>query len=114
MADTHPLIVLRVIRYLTETAKFDDAAVRVWRVNWFTAGLHAFEQRLQTEADTGEFCHGDNIGLADICLATIRIVLPLFKIEITDTPVSDGIFAACQAHDAFAKAAPLRQARAPT
>jgi maleylacetoacetate isomerase/maleylpyruvate isomerase len=113
VVDTHPLIVPRVIKYLTETAKFDDAALRAWRVNWFTTGLRAFEQRLQTEAETGTFCHGDDIGMADICLASIRIVLPLFKIDITDTPVSDRIFAACQAHDAFAKAAPLKQAGAP-
>ena len=113
VADTHPLITPRVIKYLTSTAKFDDVALRDWRTHWFTTGLQAFEQRLQTEAETGQFCHGDAITIADICLASIRIVLPLFKIEVPNTPISDRIFAACQAHDAFAKAAPLAQTGAP-
>jgi maleylacetoacetate isomerase len=113
VADTHPLITPRVIKYLTETAGLDPAAIRAWRTHWFTTGLQAFEQRLQTEAETGVFCHGDQITLADICLASIKIVLPIFKIEVPDTPTIDRIFAACEAHDAFAKAAPQRQFGAP-
>ena len=113
-ADTHPFIVPRVIRYLTETAHFDAEAIRAWRVKWFTTGLQAFEQRLAGEAATGAFSHGDSITMADICLASIRIVLPIFNIEVADTPISDRIFAACQAHEAFAKAAPSLQAGAPS
>jgi len=108
-ADTHPLIVPRVVKYLTETAGFDAAATRAWRTNWLTTGLQAFEQRLQTEAETGTFCHGEQITIADICLASLKIVLPIFKIEVPDTPVSDRIFAACEKHDAFVQAAPARQ-----
>jgi maleylacetoacetate isomerase/maleylpyruvate isomerase len=113
VADTHPLIVPRVIKYLTETAGFDAAAVRAWRVNWLTTGLQAFEQRLESEAETGTFCHGEQITMADICLASIKIVLPIFKIEVADTPVIDRIFAACEKHDAFIQAAPARQFGAP-
>jgi hypothetical protein len=51
--------------------------------------------------------------MADICLASIKIVLPIFKIEVADTPVSDRIFAACEKHDAFVQAAPGRQIGAP-
>jgi maleylacetoacetate isomerase/maleylpyruvate isomerase len=111
-ADTHPLIVPRVVKYLTD-AGFDAAAARAWRTHWLTTGLQAFEQRLQTEAETGTFCHGEAITMADICLASIKIVLPIFKIEVADTPVSDRIFAACESHEAFAKAAPHRQFGAP-
>jgi maleylacetoacetate isomerase/maleylpyruvate isomerase len=113
VADTHPLIVPRVVKYLSETGGFDAAAIRAWRVNWFTTGLQAFEQRLQTEAETGSFCHGEDITLADICLASIKIVLPIFKIEVPNTPTIDRIFAACEGHEAFAKAAPHRQFGAP-
>jgi maleylacetoacetate isomerase/maleylpyruvate isomerase len=113
VADTHPLIVPRVIKYLTETSGFDAAAIRAWRANWFTTGLLAFEKRLQTEAETGTFCHGENITMADICLASIKIVLPIFKIEVLETPTIDRIFAACEGHEAFAKAAPHRQFGAP-
>jgi maleylacetoacetate isomerase/maleylpyruvate isomerase len=113
VSDTHPLIVPRVVKYLTETGGFDAAAIRAWRVNWFTTGLQAFEQRLQTEAETGTFCHGEAITMADICLASIKIVLPIFKIEVPEIPTIDRIFAACEGHEAFAKAAPHRQFGAP-
>ena len=58
-ADTHPLIVPRVRRYLTTTGGFDDAAWRAWQIQWFTTGLQALEARLAEDADTGAFCHGD-------------------------------------------------------
>jgi maleylacetoacetate isomerase len=113
VADTHPLIVPRVVKYLTENAHFDADAIRAWRANWFATGLQAFERRLVAEAQTGAFCHGDAITLADICLASIKVLLPIFKIEVANTPTVDRIFAACEAHEAFAKAAPLRQFGAP-
>jgi maleylacetoacetate isomerase len=113
VADTHPLIVPRVVKYLTEKAHFDADAIRAWRANWFATGLQAFEQRLATEAETGAFCHGDSITIADICLASIKVLLPIFKIEVPNTPTVDRIFAVCEAHEAFAKAAPLRQFGAP-
>ncbi len=112
-ADTHPLIVPRVAKYLTDTAGLDADALRAWRTHWFTTGLRAVEARLAAEAETGAFCHGDSITMADICLASIRIVMPIFKIEVTGTPIIDRIFAACQEHEAFARAAPSRQAGAP-
>jgi len=112
-ADTHPLITPRVIKYLTDSAHFEPDALRAWRTTWFTRGLQAFEQRLANEAETGTFCHGDTITMADICLASIKVVMPIFKIEVPGTPIIDRIFAACEAEDAFAKAAPLRQVGAP-
>jgi maleylacetoacetate isomerase/maleylpyruvate isomerase len=113
VADTHPLITPRVVKYLTETAGFDAPAARAWRTHWLTTGLRAFEQRLESEAETGTFCHGEQITMADICLASIKIVLPIFKIEVADTPLIDRIFAACEGHEAFAGAAPALQYGAP-
>jgi maleylacetoacetate isomerase/maleylpyruvate isomerase len=113
VADTHPLIVPRVVKYLTETAQMDAGAIKAWRTHWFTTGLQAFEQRLATEAATGAFCHGDSITMADICLASIKALLPVFKIDVPGTPTVDRIFAACEVHEAFAKAAPSRQFGAP-
>lgn len=113
VADTHPLITPRVVKYLTDEAGMDADAIRAWRVNWFTKGLLAFEQRLATEAETGTFCHGEQITMADICLASIKIVLPIFKIDVAGTPVINRIFAACEQHDAFINAAPSRQFGAP-
>jgi maleylacetoacetate isomerase len=111
--DTHPLITPRVKKYLTGIGGFDDAAWRAWQVHWFTTGLQAVEHRLASEAETGNFCHGDAPGIADICLASIVVVMRIFKIEIAGIPTIERIMRACEALPAFAGAAPLRQSGAP-
>jgi hypothetical protein len=40
-------------------------------------------------------------------------MLPILKIEVRDIPTIDRICAKCQAHEAFAKADPMRQQGAP-
>ena len=112
-ADTHPLLTPRVKKYLTTAGKFDDAAWRAWQIHWFSTGLQALEQRLATESETGTFCHGDAPTLADICLASIIVVMRIFKIEVTDIPTVHRIMAACEQLEAFAKADPRRQIGAP-
>ncbi len=112
-ADLHPLITPRVKGYLTGNAGFDPVAWRAWQTHWAATGLAALEQRLASEAGTGRFCHGDTPTIADICLASIVSVLRVFQISVPDTPTIDRIVAACDAHPAFASAAPLLQAGAP-
>ena len=111
-ADTHPLIVPRVRRYLTDHG-FDDAAWRAWQIQWFSTGLHAVEQRLASESQTGRFCHGDAVTMADIVLMSIVVVTRVFKIEVAGTPTINRVAALCEAHEAFAKADPMRQDGAP-
>ena len=112
-ADTHPLITPRVKKYLSTAGGFDDAAWRAWQIHWFTTGLQALEQRLVSEPGTGTFCHGDTPTIADICLASIVVVMRIFKIEVPGIPTVLRVMAACQQLDAFAKADPSRQAGAP-
>jgi maleylacetoacetate isomerase len=112
-ADTHPLIVPRVRRYLTTTGGFDDAAWRGWQIQWFTTGLQALETRLAAESDTGQYCHGDSVTIADILLMSIVVVMRVFKISIADIPTIDRIVALCETHEAFAKADPFKQDGAP-
>lgn len=111
--DTHPLITPRLKRYLTTSAGFDDTAWRAWQVQWFSTGLLAVEQRLANEAETGAYCHGDSLGIADICLASILAVMRVFKISVPGTPTVDRIVALCGQQEAFAKAEPSRQEGAP-
>ncbi len=111
--DTHPLITPRVKKYLAGLHLVDDAAWRAWQIHWFTTGLQALEQRLALESETGKFCHGDVPTIADICLASIVVMTRLFDIHVADIPTIDRITVVCDALDAFAKAAPLRQVGAP-
>jgi maleylacetoacetate isomerase/maleylpyruvate isomerase len=112
-ADTHPLITPRIKKYLTSQASFDEGAWRAWQTQWFTTGLRAVEERLAHEPQTGEFCHGDTVTLADICLASIMVVARVFKITVTGIPTVNRIVFACEKLDAFAKAEPYRQIGAP-
>lgn len=112
-SDTHPLVTPRVKKYLTTTGGFDDAAFRAWQTHWFGTGLAAVEQRLVSESATGVFCHGDQPGMADICLASIAAVMRVFKIDLPELPTVRRVVAACDALEAFAAAAPHRQVGAP-
>jgi maleylacetoacetate isomerase len=112
-ADTHPFITPRVKKYLTTTAGFDDAAWRAWQIQWFTTGLQAVEKRLAADGETGTFCHGESVTIADICLASIIVVMRVFKIEVPGIATIERIMATCERSEAFALADPRRQIGAP-
>ena len=111
--DTHPMITPRVKKYLTGAGGFDDAAWRAWQTHWFTTGLQAFERRLVDEPGAGTYSHGDAITMADVCLASIVVVMRVFRIEVDRIPNVQRIMAECERLDAFAKADPRRQVGAP-
>jgi maleylacetoacetate isomerase len=111
--DTHPLITARIKKYLTTQGNFDDAAFKAWQSHWFTTGLQAVEARLANEPATGQYCHGDTITIADICVASILAVLPIFKIEVGGIPTIRRIIDPMMKQDAFVKAEPTRQLGAP-
>jgi len=113
VSDTHPLIVPRVRKYLMTRAGFDDAVWRDWTINWVLRGLTAMETRLAGNPATGAFCQGDQVTIADICLASLCAVAKLFKFEAANIPTVEGIVARCEEIEAFALANPMRQPGAP-
>ena len=112
-ADHHPLIVPRVRRYLTETLRLGDAARLEWLRHWFREGLAQAEIRLSREAETGRFCHGDTVTVADLCLLSQVMGARGVQVEVSDLPTVARIAAACLEVDAIARAQPLRQPGAP-
>lgn len=113
ISDTHPLIVPRVKRYLTEQAGFDAAQWRAWQVQWISAGLRTMEARLAGDRATAAFCHGDAPTFADICLFALVEGAGTFGITAQGVPTVDGIVARCHAIPAFAQSHPSRQADYP-
>ena len=109
-ADAHPLIVPRVREYLAEFG-LDEAQRLTWIRHWLEAGLQAIEAHL--EGESGLYCHGDSVTMADLCVVSLAVGLELFKGRVADFPVTARIVARCLAEDAFARAHPLRQPGAP-
>jgi maleylacetoacetate isomerase len=111
--DSHPLIVPRVREYLAHEFKVDEAGVQKWAQHWHKAALTGLEQHLSTEKDTGTYCQGEQITIADICLASQVAGANFFKVDLAPFPTVARIAAACAKNDAFARAHPLKQPGAP-
>ena len=112
-ADSHPLIVPRVREYLAQEFKVDEAGVTKWAQHWHKAALTALEEHLATEKDTGTYCQGEQITIADICLASQVAGASFFKVDLGPFPTVARIAATCAKSDAFARAHPLKQPGAP-
>jgi maleylacetoacetate isomerase len=111
--DSHPLVVPRVREYLEHELKIDEAERTKWCGHWIAAALRALETHLASGRETGQFCHGDTVTLADICLASQAAGAKYFQVDTAPFPTVMRVNEACQAIDAFARAHPLRQPGAP-
>ncbi|MEA2876616.1 MAG: maleylacetoacetate isomerase [Hyphomicrobiales bacterium] len=112
--DAHPFIVPRVRKYLEEELRLDEATRAKWVRYWLDTGSRAVEEVLARDPRTGKFCVGDQVSIADICLAAHLTSAKLFGgREPSDFPVAGRIYANCVAIEAFAGEHPLRQPDAP-
>ena len=110
--DTHPLIVPRVREYLEHDLRLDEATRNAWCAHWHVRGLTALETHLGA-SETGRFCHGDAVTLADICLASQVAGARYFDVDLAPFPRVRRVADACQAIEAFARAHPMNQKGAP-
>ena len=111
-ADSHPLIVPRVREYLEHQLKHDQQTVTAWCRHWHTQALTGLETHLKAK-ETGKFAHGDQVTLADICIASQAAGAKFFNVDTAPFPNFARIAEACQGIDAFARAHPLKQPGAP-
>jgi maleylacetoacetate isomerase len=110
--DSHPLVVPRVREYLEHDLKLDEDTRMTWCQHWHRKALAALETHLQDKA-TGKFAHGDNITLADICLASQAAGASFYKVNLAPYPTFKRVVDACMANEAFARAHPSKQPGAP-
>jgi maleylacetoacetate isomerase/maleylpyruvate isomerase len=111
--DAHPLIVPRVREYLENELKVEEAQRNAWCRHWFSAAFQALETHLAGSKQTGTYCQGEAITIADICLASHSVGGVFFKVDTSAYPTVNRIVDACMKHDAFARAHPLKQPGAP-
>ncbi|HEX8663144.1 MAG TPA: maleylacetoacetate isomerase [Beijerinckiaceae bacterium] len=111
--DSHPLIVPRIREFLEREFGLSEAQRLAWCRHWLGEGLRAIEAHL-AEAETGAYCHGDAVTLADVCLVSLTVgYRHYFQGRVEDFPRCAAVVERCLAQDAFARAHPLRQPGAP-
>lgn len=107
--DIHPIDNLRVLRYLTKELGQDDKAIERWYNHWIIEGFRAFEALITDNEQTGDFCHGDTPGLADICLFPQVINSQRYALDLGPFPTLKRIFEKCATVPEFVKARPENQ-----
>jgi maleylacetoacetate isomerase len=111
--DSHPLLVPRMREYLEHELRLDETTRLKWIQHWIGEALRALEANLAHSSETGRFCQGDAITVADICLASQAVGANFFQYDLAPFPTVRRITEECMRDDAFARAHPLRQPGAP-
>ncbi len=109
VADTHPLVVPRIRKYITQNMGHSEDELNAWIHNWMTTGLAAIEQQLADNPATGTYCHGDSVTMADLCIVPQFGAAGLFGIDTDAYPTTKRIFGACMELPAFFDARPQAQ-----
>jgi maleylpyruvate isomerase len=107
-ADTHPLTVPRVRKYLGEAFSADGAAIERWCRHWVAEGLGAYE-RLLGQRPAAPFALGQDVTIADICIAGQVALADVYGMDRTAFPAVEALASRCFALPAFADAHPFQQ-----
>lgn len=114
-SDGHPLVVPRVRNYLQNTLQLSEQQRNEWLQHWTLQALLAYERALQSDPKPGAYSHGDQVSVADLCLASQVVGAKLFGVQdFSALPVVMGIFQNLMKLPAFEKALPLNQPGSPT
>jgi maleylacetoacetate isomerase/maleylpyruvate isomerase len=114
VSDGHPFVVPRVRGYLEKVLGLDEPARNRWVAHWSLKALEALEGHLAHEPETGRYCHGDALTLADVCVASQVIAAKDYgRCDVSGVPTVMRIYGECMRLDAFALSHPQRQPGAP-
>jgi len=95
VADTHPLIVPRVRKYLAQEIGLDDKAIEAWIKNWTKLGLDAIETHITRNNPNDTYCVGNDVTLADLCVIPQVGAAKMFKISLDLYPNTSRVFETC-------------------
>lgn len=106
--EIHPVCNLSVARHASD-ASGGAIGMKDWMHAFIPKGLAAVEAML-TEPETGRFCHGDDVTMADICLMPQIYNARRWEVDLTPIPRIREIERRLAGIDAFAAAHPDRHA----
>jgi maleylacetoacetate isomerase len=109
VSDAHPLSVPRIRNYLTQTLKLNHDQMHEWVRHWQIEALQTLETLLSRDKETGRYCHGSAITIADLCLVGQAVGSSFFDVGLKPFPTVERIVEACLENDAIARAHPLKQ-----
>ncbi len=107
--DIHPVNNLRILNGLRSRFGADDDAVADWFRHWVEETFAPMETMLADDAATGEFCHGDTVTIADLCLVAQIANNARFDVDMRPYPTLGRIHERCMAIPQIAAAAPANQ-----
>jgi maleylacetoacetate isomerase len=107
--EIHPLNNVRVLKHLKAQFGADEAATNAWYEHWITEGLSGLEGYLAREGLSGDFCYGDTVTMADICLVPQIFNARRFNCALDAYPKLLAITDRCMTLDAFRAAEPSTQ-----
>lgn len=102
--EIHPVCNLRVGRF-AEAASGGAITMQAWQQKFIAEGLAALETMLDHPA-TGQFCHGDRVTMADLCLVPQVYNAQRWGVDVTSFSQISRIVAELQAIPAIAAAHP--------
>ncbi|MDO6611658.1 maleylacetoacetate isomerase [Shewanella sp. 1_MG-2023] len=105
--EVHPLDNLRVLKYLVNDMNVTEENKMVWYHHWIHLGFKALEAQLDKHA--GQFCFGDSVTMADLCLIPQVYNARRFNVDMAAYPNILRIDKACTDLAAFDAASPEKQ-----
>jgi len=105
--DIHPLNNLRVLKYLSNEVCVDDGKKDAWYQHWLKTGLTGLELQIKNKA--GDFCFGNTVSLADVCLIPQIYNALRYCHPMEQYPTLLRVYNHCLSIPAFFKASPEQQ-----
>ena len=111
VADIHPINNLRIGTYLRGPLGQGDEAVRAWMHHWMAEGFAALEVLVARHG--GEYCYGNSLTIADICLIPQIFNARRFKLDLAPYPRLLAVEEHCTTLPAFIAGHPENQPDCP-
>jgi len=93
--DIHPLNNLRVLQYLKNNFNISEDQKLSWYHHWLNLGFQAIEELLNKNNSNGNFCFGNSITMADICLIPQVYNANRYEFDITKFELINSINSNC-------------------